>query len=90
MADREYSAHQRKIIDRYYRNFDAIKSQQLAELVTEVYLAEGKARDRLWKRAETLLKALEFPASRIEHLMVKRDPALLASVLKELGGGGKR
>ncbi len=46
MAD--YSPHQRKIIDRYYKNYDAIKYQRLAELVTELYLAEGKKRDRYW------------------------------------------
>ena len=45
MAD--YSKHQQKIIKRYYRNFDAIKYQRLAELATELYLAEAKKRERL-------------------------------------------
>ncbi len=82
MAD--YSPYQQKIIKRYYENFDAIKVQRLAELVTELYLAEGKKRDRLWKQVEEALTKLEFPASRIAHLLEKRDPALLAEVLKEL------
>ena len=82
MAD--FSPYQKKIIDRYYRNYDSIKQQRLAELVTDLYLSEGKKRDRLWTQAAKLLKDLEFPESRIEHLLSKRDPALLAAVMKEL------
>jgi len=83
MAD--HSPYQKKIIKRYYENFDAIQSQRLSELVTELYLAEGKKRDRLWKQVAESLARLEFPAARIEHLMQKRDPALLAGVIQELG-----
>ena len=84
MAD--YSPYQQKIIKRYYRNFDTIKAQRLSELATELYLAEGKARDRLWKQVADCLTKLEFPATRIEHLLQKRDPALLPGILKELEG----
>jgi hypothetical protein len=87
MAD--FSPHQKKIIKRYYDNFDSIKFQRLSELVTELYLAEGKKRDRLWTQVAEALTKLEFPATRIEHLLQKRDPALLAVVLKELDGHGK-
>jgi hypothetical protein len=80
----DYTPYQKKIIDRYYKNFDAIKHQQLSELATELYLAEGKKRIRLWKRVEETLKKLEFPEPRIVHLLEKKDPALLVAVLKEL------
>jgi hypothetical protein len=80
----DYTPYQKKIIDRYYKNFDAIKHQQLSELTTELYLAEGKKSIRLWKRVEETLKKLEFPESRIAHLLEKKDPALLVAVLKEL------
>ena len=82
MAD--YSPYQKKIIDRYYRNYDSIAFQKLSELATELYLAEGKQKDRLWKRVEESLRKLEFPESRIVHLLDKRDPQLLVGVLKEL------
>ena len=82
MAD--YTPYQKKIIDRYYDNFDAIQYQRLSEMVSELYLAEGKKRDRLWKQVGEALARLTFPASRVEHLMEKRDPALLAVILKEL------
>jgi hypothetical protein len=84
MAD--YSPYQKKIIDRYYKNFDAIKYQQLSELATDLYLAEGKKLDRLWKRVEESLNQLGFPESRIAHLLEKREPAMLVGILSELEG----
>jgi len=84
MAD--LSPYQQKIVKRYYNNYDSIQSQKLAEMVTEIYLAEGKKLDRLWTRAAEMLTKLEFPASRIAHLLEKRDPALLAGVMQELEG----
>lgn len=86
MAD--FSPHQQKIIKRYYRNFDAIKSQRLSELATELYLADGKKLVRLWKQVSETLTMLEFPASRIEHLLAKKDPAMVVGILKELEGKG--
>jgi hypothetical protein len=84
----DLTPYQQKIVKRYYRNFDAIKYQRLAELATDLYLAEGKARDRLWKQVGETLRKLEFPESRVEHLLAKKDPALLPGVLKELEGKG--
>jgi hypothetical protein len=82
MAD--YSPYQQKIIKRYYNNFDAIQAQRLSELVTELYLAEGKKRERLWKQVAESLTKLKFPESRVAHLLEKRDPSLLPGILKEL------
>ena len=87
MAD--YTPYQHKLIKRYYDNFDAIQFQRLSEMVTELYLAEGKKRDRLWKQVGEVLPKLGLPASRVEHLLQKRDPALLAGVLKELEAQGR-
>jgi hypothetical protein len=84
MAD--YTPYQQKIIKRYYKNYDAIAQQKLAEMVGELYLSEGKKLDRLWTRVGETLTKLEFPAARIEHLLQKRDPSLLAGVMKELEG----
>jgi hypothetical protein len=83
----DYTPYQQKIIKRYYRNFDEIKFQRLSELATELYLAEGKKRERLWSQVEQTLRKLEFPEPRIAHLLQKRDPALLVGILNELGGG---
>ncbi len=82
MAD--YSKHQQKIIKRYYENIDAITLQKLGEMVTELYLAEGKKRQQQWKRIVTALEKLKVPQSRIDHLVKQDDPALVAKLLEEL------
>lgn len=80
----EYTPYQQGIIRRYYDNRGAILYQQLSELVSELYLAEAKKKDRVWKRVATALQKLGVAQSRIDHLLAKADPALLAEVLKEL------
>jgi hypothetical protein len=80
----DYTRHQQGIIKRYYQNLDKIQLQKLAELVTELYLAEGKKRDKLWQNAAAAMKKLEVPQQRIDHLLAKKDAALLAKLVKEL------
>jgi hypothetical protein len=80
----DHTPYQRKIIERYYKNLDAITVQRLSELATDLYLSEGKKRDRLWSRVAESLRKLEFPEARIVLLLEKRDPALLVGILKEL------
>ncbi len=82
----DYSAHQQKIIKRYYRNQDKIALQKLGELVTELYLAEGKKKERLWKSAASAMQKLEVPQQRIDHILAKADVTLLASLVKEYSG----
>jgi hypothetical protein len=81
---REYTAHQQKIIKRYYDNLDGIAAQRLADLVGELYLAEGKKKEKAWKDAAAAMEKLNVSATRIAHLMSKRDPALVAELVKEL------
>jgi hypothetical protein len=86
MADREYTPYQRKIINRYYEHADDLGYQKLSELVTEIYLAEGKKADRLWKQAEKALTRLKVDQAMKDHLLGKRDPAVLAEFVKDLTG----
>ena len=78
------SPYQQRVIRDYYRNQDAILIQRLGDLVTELYLAEGKARVRLWKRAATTLEKLKVPADQVQHVVQSDNPALLANLLKHL------
>jgi hypothetical protein len=84
MADT--TRYQQGIIRRFYQNRDQLAEQRLGELVGEIYLAEGKKRDRLWKNAAAALAQVGLPQMRIDHLLEKRDPALLAALMKELQG----
>jgi hypothetical protein len=80
----EYSKHQRNIIKNYYDNYDQIQLQKLQEQLTELYLAEGAARDKRWKNIIKSLENLKVPASRIEHVRGSDNAQLLAKLIEEL------
>jgi hypothetical protein len=80
----DYTPYQQKIIKRYYDNQEPIARQRLAELVSELYLSEGKKRQKLWTAAATAMQKLGIPQSRIDHLVKQANPALIAEVVKEL------
>jgi len=85
--DRQYSKYQQKVISRYYENRDQIDQQRLAELVTNLFLAEGKKRARHWQTAEDVMRRLKVPESRIAHVLASDDPAILAEVVNDLQAG---
>ena len=87
MADRDYSAYQQKVIKRYYDNKDQIEEQRLAELVTNLYLAPPKKQAKMWETAEDLMARMKLPASRVEHVLKTKDPAVLAKLVEELQKG---
>lgn len=87
LMSRDYSAHQQKIIKRYYDNREQIDAQRLAELGTELYLASGKKLEKLWASAEETMRRMKVPERRIAHVMAKRDPSLVAEVVKDLETG---
>jgi hypothetical protein len=78
------SKHQQKVIKNYYENREAISLQRLSELVTELYLAEGKNRARQWTFIRTALEKLKIPPKRIEDLVKQDNPALVAKLVEEL------
>ncbi len=80
----DFTPHQQKVIKRYYDNKEIIQRQRLGELVGELFLANGKKRQRAWESAAGALQKLGVPRSRIEHLLKQDNPALLAEVVKEL------
>ena len=86
MARQDYTPHQQKIIKRYYDNLDTLSLQRLAELVGELYLSEGKKRQRVWANVVTAMQKLGVPQARIDHLRSQDNPALVAQVVKEWEG----
>ena len=78
------SNYQQKIIKNYYKNRDAISLQKLQESVTELYLAEGKKRDQIWKRVAGHLKNAGLKPERIDHIVGQDNPALVAKIIEEL------
>jgi len=87
MAKKEYSQYQRSVISGYYDNLDTIMLGKLGELVTELYLADSKAKkDRLWQRAHKAMVKLKIPPAIIEHIMQKKDVEILAKNLQDWQG----
>ena len=86
MGMEDYTRHQQGIIKRYYANADSLQLQKLADYVGELYLAEGKKREKVWKLIVTLMQKLEVPQSRIDHIVAQNKPELVASLVQELQG----
>ena len=82
MAER--SKYQQRVIKDYYKNREAIALQRLQEQVTELYLAEGKKRERVWKNIAGHLEALDIPQARIDHFRKQDNPALVAQLIEKL------
>jgi len=76
--------YQQRIIRDYYKNQDAILLQRLGDLITDLYLAEGGRRARLWKRVAQTLRKLNVPPAQVEHLLQSDNPSLVANELKRL------
>ncbi len=84
MAKNDYSQYQKAVISGYYNNLEAIMLDKLGELVTELYLADTKAKqNRLWQRANKAMVKLKVPPAIIDHIMEKKDVQVLAKNLQD-------
>ncbi len=84
MAER--SKYQQKIIKNYYENREAISLQRVQELVTELYLAEGKKRAKLWNSLPAHLEKLGVKPDEIEKVVAQENPELVAKLVQRLMG----
>ena len=90
MAKQEYSQYQHDVISQYYKNLDAIMLQKLAELVSDLYLADSpKKLDKLWDRVHTAMLKLKIPPKIIDHIMQKKNVEILAKNLQDWLGTKK-
>ncbi|MCH5372866.1 MAG: hypothetical protein JJ992_02730 [Planctomycetes bacterium] len=78
------SRYQERIIKNYYENREAIALQRVQELVTELYLAEGKAREKHWKSLATHLEKLGVGQETVDHLLREQNLELVASLVTQL------
>jgi hypothetical protein len=80
----ELSKYQHSIVKNYYANLDTALVQRLGEQVTDLYLAEGKKRAKLWVSIAAALGKLGVPQKRIDHVVATDDARQLATLLQEL------
>lgn len=78
------SRYQEGIIRNYYQNRDKIAVQRLQELVTELYLSEGKKRDRNWESIAKNLALAGVKQEEIDHLVAQDNPELVAKLVAKL------
>ena len=83
MSEKNYSKFQQNVIKRYYDNQDSIGLQRAQELISELYLSEGKKREKVWDALGKNLEKAGFPASQIAHLRAQDSPELVAKLLSE-------
>ena len=83
MAER--SKFQQNVIRNYYENRESISLQRAQEIITELYLSEGKKRQRYWKSLEGHLQKLEVKQPAIDKLIADDDPQAAARLVEKLG-----
>lgn len=82
----DFTKHQQKIIKNYYDNKDNIALQRVQELVTDLYLAEGKKREKVWDSLELHFGKLGVKPDTIAHLKKQNKPELVAQLVQKLLG----
>lgn len=80
----EHTKFQQKVIRNYYDNREGIALQRVQELVTELYLATGKKREKHWESVALHLGKLGVKPGVIEHLRSQDNPELVATLVKKL------
>ena len=83
MAER--SKYQQSVIRNYYDNRENISLQRAQEIITELYLSEGKKRRKYWKSLEGHLLKLKVKQQTIDNLVSRDDPQLAAKLVERLG-----
>ena len=80
----ELTKYQQSVVKNYYENLDTALVQRLGEQVTDLYLAEGKKRAKLWETIAKSLVKVGVPQKRIDHVVASDDARQLATLLQEL------
>lgn len=83
MPMENFSRYQQSVIKNFYKNRDAVSLQRAQELLTELYLAEGKKKEKVWDSLFTNLERMGVPADQIEHLRRTRNPELVAKLIEQ-------
>jgi hypothetical protein len=80
----ELTKYQQSVVRNYYANLDTALLQRVGEQVTDLFLAEGKKREKLWTSITGSLAKLGVPKSRIDTVRQSDDARKLAALLQEL------
>jgi hypothetical protein len=83
MAMENFSRYQQSVIRNYYKNQDNVSLQRAQELLTDLYLSEGKKKEKAWDSLFSHLEKLGVPADQITHLKEAKNPELVAQLIQK-------
>lgn len=80
----EYTKFQQNAIKNFYDNRETIALQRVQELVTELYLSEGKKLQKNWDSVIMHLSKLSVDKKTLDHLRKEGKPELVASLVTRM------
>jgi hypothetical protein len=80
----EFTKFQQNAIKNFYDNRDSIALQRVQELVTELYLSEGKKLQKNWDNVILHLSKLNVDKKTLDHLRKEAKPELVASLVTRM------
>ena len=83
MAAENFLRYQQSVIRNYYNNKDNVSLQRAQELLTDLYLAEGKKREKVWDSLFMHLERIGVPPDQITHLKEAKNPELVAQLIQK-------
>ncbi len=83
MPAENYTKYQQSVIRNYYNNKDNVSLQRVQELLTDLYLAEGKKKEKVWESMFTHLERIGVPADQLTHLKAAKNPELIAQLIQK-------
>ena len=83
MAMENFSRYQQSIIRNYYKNQDNVSLQRAQELLTDLYLSEGKKKEKVWDSLFNHLEKLGVPQDQLTHLKEAKNPELIAQIIQK-------
>ncbi len=78
-----HSQYQQNMIKNFYEKRETISLQRAQELVTELYLTEGKKRAKHWQTLAGHLEKMGVKKQVIDHLISQDNPELVAKLLAD-------
>lgn len=82
MAMENYTRYQQNVIKNYYQNRENVSFQRVQELLTDLYLSEGKKKEKVWESIFSHLEKMGLPADQVEHLRTQKKPELIAQLIQ--------
>jgi len=80
----EFTKFQQNAIKNFYENRDQIALQRVQELVTELYLSEGKKLQKNWDSVILHLSKLKVDKKTLDHLRKEGKPELVATLVTKM------